>query len=1201
MLMQMEDERAQEDKSLRTPVEIRPPVTPPAWNLIIEVILTTAEGERAVSWRKLAAQFQRRNLDLAAAAVSHVLADLHLQGWRMQVDGHQLWVIPPLADVTHGERTETVKARLKDWLLAGRSAQISDPAVQAFIVKMQTPRVFQKSRMSVLDLVDDGHALAAELSEVARQPPSKRALMLNRIVRPRLEIVDAQSICSETGLPLLDVWRYFRHTWSIEYRPTPGRSLFFLIRNVARPNRPVMAIGSLANATLQNRLREDWIGWSAERMRERASRNPDDWQTIRTSLLETLASEIANIKADDLFDLVGNATGAPLEKRLYRIADEAKRLRKGDLRDRATRAARGEATSSPRRLPLSDDGTIAWEEAAGTHLFKAKRAKTLADLLFAQRILQSVGTGTESSAGSEEFWRAFGIACKEIRKVGLASRLLELNVCGAVPPYRDLLAGKLAALAAGSSEIQAAYTERYAGKVSEITSQMAGREVTRSSDICVIMTTSLYGLSASQYNRLNIRVPCKHGAHPVRWEDLGTTRGFGTTHFSEDTVTMLRTFSVSRRGGRNINNMFGEGQSPRLRQVREALDDLGLSSNGLLRHSTPRRVYALELFPGAREQLCLNKLARAAQPNFKKIADSWVERWLAKRITYRPALDRVATEGPETLRRNLISSSGSQLSLFANAAPKESPPAPIPVSRISPMLRNSNPTLIQGLYRAAAACADHHDPATVRLLHIETELDNFIRKRAKQGGILFVTGNPGDGKTHLLRRLETDLRTAGVEVHLDANEEDDDDLIKSVDAVGRGRKGGIAIAINEGILVSLLRKAKTRSWVESTRDLLINPYVFPGDRPAEHTDVCVVDLNLRNNLAPDTVRKALSALVGQSGPCDGCPVTTCGLQLNAERLRNDSIQRLLKLLDAVSKAGFHATMRDVQGFLAYILSGPYTCDDFKAGIAGRWYWENVFVDGQGPLFEAVRQFDPQDVTTPLLDDQLWREADNANDWFAPPPYEPPAEDTLHDQGRSFIARKRRALFEHRDAEVLLRASSSVLDKTVVDAMRPGTAGVRRVVRLLNQYFDRSESAADILYLWTTHRFDAQSNRYAASYASVPLHDFEMIVPRLRPEIASAFPNFYPSFSVLRLKGASVESGLRIDRALVQTLVAAEQGLPSPFRRGEPEARIAAFFDRMAKEREGSRDDLIEVRLVDMDNGANHRIGIDVRGPTYVRA
>jgi hypothetical protein len=89
--------------------------------------------------------------------------------------------------------------------------------------------------------------------------------------------------------------------------------------------------------------------------------------------------------------------------------------------------------------------------------------------------------------------------------------------------------------------------------------------------------------------------------------------------------------------------------------------------------------------------------------------------------------------------------------------------------------------------------------------------------------------------------------------------------------------------------------------------------------------------------------------------------------------------------------------------------------------------------------------------------------------------------------------------------------------------------------------------------------------------------------------------------VLRLKGASVESGLRIDRALVQTLVAAEQGLPSPFRRGEPEARIAAFFDRMAKEREGSRDDLIEVRLVDMDNGANHRIGIDVRGPTYVRA
>src|SRR5262249_44106430 len=168
--------------------------------------------------------------------------------------------------------------------------------------------------------------------------------------------------------------------------------------------------------------------------------------------------------------------------------------------DRAVRSARGETLVSARRLPVSDDGAIAWEEAAETPLFKAKRAKTLADLLFAQRVLEGVKAWNKVSTAGENFDRAFAIACREIRKVGLASRLLELNVCGAVPPYRDLLAGKLAALSAASQEMSVAYSERYTGKISEITSQMAGREVTRSSDICVIMTTSLYAVSATHYN-----------------------------------------------------------------------------------------------------------------------------------------------------------------------------------------------------------------------------------------------------------------------------------------------------------------------------------------------------------------------------------------------------------------------------------------------------------------------------------------------------------------------------------------------------------------------------------------------------------------------------------------------------------------------------------------------------------------------------
>ncbi len=59
-----------------------------------------------------------------------------------------------------------------------------------------------------------------------------------------------------------------------------------------------------------------------------------------------------------------------------------------------------------------------------------------------------------------------------------------------------------------------------------------------------------------------------------------------------DTVQRLREFSQDAYGARRINNRFGEGTSPRLRQVREGLDALGITSDDVLNHATPRLFYA---------------------------------------------------------------------------------------------------------------------------------------------------------------------------------------------------------------------------------------------------------------------------------------------------------------------------------------------------------------------------------------------------------------------------------------------------------------------------------------------------------------------------------------------------------------------------------------------------------------------------------
>ncbi len=520
------------------------------------------------------------------------------------------------------------------------------------------------------------------------------------------------------------------------------------------------------------------------------------------------------------------------------------------------------------------------------------------------------------------------------------------------------------------------------------------------------------------------------------------------------------------------------------------------------------------------------------------------------------------------------------------------------------MERQPRADLVQRFYRHLSACADHHDERIVELIHIETAVDEFIRARVAEGALIFVTGNPGDGKTHLIRRLEPALKLERAEVCLDANERPDEELIALADRTLR-RKAGAVVAINEGILVDLLRAAGDRAWARAARAQLLTPFIFEEPARADGRGtvdrVVVLDLNLRNNLGRLVVLKALTSLVSLAGPCERCPVAACEGQVNAERLLEPVVQdRLCALLDAVARTGFHATMRDLHAFLAFLLFGGRACDLIRReGRLDRPYWEAAFDGGQGPLFDAVRAMDPVAHPMPLLDDALWRRADHPNDWLVPGASTPPRGMGLSSRQAAFVSRKRRALFEHRDGDAILAATGTQVERMLLNLFDPAKADVSGLIRHLNRLFDRDDDRSDALYLWTTHRYDARANRYAAALGSVPTGDLEVVVPRLPPLLAGAFPEFRPDHAILRHRGARPEEGLRIDRALVEALIAAEQGLPSNFRRGEPEARVSAFFDRLAKHvGERSHGDRVEVRLVDMDTGSNLRLAIDVATRRY---
>jgi hypothetical protein len=154
--------------------------------------------------------------------------------------------------------------------------------------------------------------------------------------------------------------------------------------------------------------------------------------------------------------------------------------------------------------------------------------------------------------------------------------VLDAFVLGAVGPYRELLGGKLVALAAISNETRTHIYQKYMGKKTGI------REVFKDPTPALITTTSSMGRS-SIYNRLTYRGNLMY--HPV-----GYSAGYGHFQFSESLFNELTEFARLVSDKDNLGTRYGEGANWRFRVIQSALRKLGLPIS-MLRHGVGREVY----------------------------------------------------------------------------------------------------------------------------------------------------------------------------------------------------------------------------------------------------------------------------------------------------------------------------------------------------------------------------------------------------------------------------------------------------------------------------------------------------------------------------------------------------------------------------------------------------------------------------------
>ncbi|WP_162178275.1 Druantia anti-phage system protein DruA [Parvularcula oceani] len=605
-----------------------------------------------------------------------VAADLCEQGWALSFEHDRVVFEAPGSALLDGEDRDAAKERVRRALRRGRFEQLAEPSTRAFLRRVERRKDRGTGGLtSVADLVDDGRDLARALEEANAVPSDERKDALARVIDPIVEVCTPEARCPETGLPLLDIWRYFRHTWAHEYRSVPGRQLCFLVRNAARPNRPVMGIAMLASPVMRLSVRDSWIGWLRDDAQARIENGHWGSRSFARTLRERLDASIAEVRSDDLLteQEIAEPTDA-IVARLEQRAAGAAFERERQLRAYHEACQESGEKPKPQRGIRVDGaaGDVDWIAASEDLLFLRKRAEVLAKLLAARIAFQKAELTARPTQALKRLFsdsdgqRAIDTVLAEFRKAGLSSQVADLSVCGAVAPYNELIGGKLVALLMTSNEVRRAYATRYGGQVSVIASQMAGRPIRKPANLQVLTTTSLFGASSSQYNRLRLKAE-QHGElrSDIRWRKIGRslTQGFGTLHLSNHTFAALSEIALERHSARRVNNRFGEGTSPRLRQIREGLEALGLRANNVLNHATPRIFYACELGHGSADALVgMGKPSRRGATT-AAISTAWRDRWLAQRARRAETLAALACLGPATVKASLHADVDGQLAL----------------------------------------------------------------------------------------------------------------------------------------------------------------------------------------------------------------------------------------------------------------------------------------------------------------------------------------------------------------------------------------------------------------------------------------------------------------------------------------------------------------------------------------------------------
>lgn len=1123
-------------------------------------------------------------------AVWMLFRDLTRASWKACYrDGVLYMSLPSLngADIHDGSSPE-VKTLLRSWMSESRHERLV--SYTDFIQRMERNNT---NGHSITDLIADGNELAERLerAHLGQIEPSEA-------VTPYLQLVNENERDEFTGIKISEIWRYFRLTWSTPAETTPGRTMQYLIRDAAHPMHAVMGIASLENCAVQITCRDDYIGWSQRAFIDNVTAlTVGEAQKEFYRLLQYIEVGISGIDYSALCTkaTVQNPTDEDIQQLLDFAANAEQRrqeLLKEALEDGIEETEKSELGS------ISKDT----EDA----LYNRKRAEQLGRLLMAKKALLDL----LKSENFSEIWVDFckseygnsairsALVAQKTQHIG--SSLMELNVCGAIPPYNEILGGKLVALLATSPQVIHDYKERYANKASMIASRLKGENVFRPADLVYVGTTSLYYVGSSQYNRLKIPGTVFDSDFDVVWKRLGMTIGFGTMHISKATTLSLT--EATSDGYNRINHVFGEGASPKMRlltmSIRELLESTNEDSKDFSKHAMSRIVYGACLAKNTIDYL----LGKAERPEYytdidnyqvetQKVIDFWTSRWLSSRLNFEPIYQRIRDFNKQEF---LVGNQINDDEKWKFEKLKEVPQMP------SNDDKKVGLQFIRDFYRGTSAYADHVDTDLLAYIHLKTKLDKAVIDAAKSGKDIVLTGNPGDGKTHIIRVLKEKLEQLEkpVAIELDASTLSNEEIFSHW-MLAKKNHTPFVIAINAAVLYSVYKSYPEFEPIKEAYSQMANAVVFHGEQ-ANTDNLVVFDLSKREALTSEILKQAVLKMTdeGHYKECKSCPlVNSCVVHKNRALLKDDLFQeRLSLIMQRVSLRGYHATLREIQSFIAYLIFGNRSCKQLNRTAGNSEYdLVNLIYSGKGNLFDAINDaIDPVNISHPVWDEKILLN-DIAPDLWVDG-YEIPAEAIAYDNDALFNLRKRQFFFFNRYGDELLTILDDDTARFQNFLSQDNGKIIKELIAKLNSFFGTVNGSNTRLQIWSGHRYNNEPRKVLISAGTIKKSEFNIGRPTLLKSMQAGIDM---TSNYVRLeKKESPNIFLKVDFEMYLLLNEAERGVPVLFMESDLVKKVWRFIEQLQSYSEIDDEDTVELGLMDVQNKKTIMVTIDREDGKY---